>query len=63
MGQDLKAAKDTSAYVLGLIGKKTLTAGEKKKVIAESVKYWIDHVNEGFLKYRKSVSTDYTAVE
>lgn len=27
------------------------------------MKYWADHVNEGFLKYRKSVSTDYTAVE
>ncbi len=63
MGQDLKAAKDKSAYVLGLIGKKTLTPEEKKKVIEESVQYWTDHVNEGFLKYRKSVSTDYTAVE
>ncbi len=63
MGQDLKAAKDKSAYVLGLIGKKELSDVEKKTVIKESVKYWTDHVNEGFLKYRKSVSTDYTAVE
>jgi putrescine aminotransferase len=63
MGQDLKAAKTKSAYVLDLIGKKTLSAVEKKNVIKESVKFWIDHVNEGFLKYRKSVSTDYTAVE
>jgi putrescine aminotransferase len=63
MGQDLNAAKEKSAYVLGLIGKKALSPEEKKKVIEESVKYWTDHVNEGFLKYRKSVSTDYTAVE
>lgn len=63
MGQDLKAAMDKSRYVLDLIGKKTLTAAEKKKVVSESVKYWTDHVNAGFLKYRKSVSTDYTAVE
>ncbi|MEK7389011.1 MAG: putrescine aminotransferase [Elusimicrobiota bacterium] len=63
MGQNLKAAKEKSAYVLGLIGKKKLSPAERKKVIAESVKYWTDHVNEGFLKYRKSVSTDYTAVE
>ncbi len=63
MRQDLKAARKESAYVLDLIGKKQLTDAEKKKVIKESVQYWTDHVNEGFLKYRKSVSTDYTAVE
>jgi len=63
MGQDLNAAKEKSRYVLDLIGKKTLTAAEKKKVVSEAVKYWADHVNAGFLKYRKSVSTDYTAVE
>ena len=63
MGQNLKAAKAESAWVLDLIAKKKLTEAEKKKVISESVKYWTDHVNEGFLKYRKSVSTDYTAVE
>ncbi|MFI5361766.1 MAG: putrescine aminotransferase [Elusimicrobiota bacterium] len=63
MKQDLNAAQKESAYVLYLIGKKKLSADEKKKVVKESVKYWTDHVNEGFLKYRKSVSTDYTAVE
>ena len=63
MGQDLEDAKKKSAYVLDLIAKKTLTAEEKKRVIKESVQYWADHVNEGFLQYRKSVSTDYTAVE
>jgi putrescine aminotransferase len=63
MNQDLKAARTESAYVLDLIGKKKLSDAEKKRVIKESVKYWTEHVNEGFLKYRKSVSTDYTAVE
>lgn len=63
MPQDLAAAKAQSAYVLDLIGKKTLTADEKQRVIKECVQYWTDHVNEGFLQYRKSVSTDYTAVE
>ena len=63
MSQDLAAAKRESAYVLDLISKKELSAAERKRVIEESVKYWIDHVNEGFLQYRKSVSTDYTAVE
>ncbi len=63
MPQDLNAARKESAYVLDLIGKKELSAAERKRVIEESVRYWIDHVNEGFLQYRKSVSTDYTAVE
>ena len=63
MPQDLAAAKRESAYVVELISKKTLTAEERQRVIKESVQYWIDHVNEGFLQYRKSVSTDYTAVE
>src|SRR5260221_14202121 len=63
MPQDLNAAKRESTYVLDLIAKKTLTPDERQRVIKDSVKYWADHVNEGFLQYRKSVSTDYTAVE
>ncbi len=61
--QDLATAKEQSAYVLDLISKKTLTPEERQKVIEESVRYWAEHVNAGFLQYRKSVSTDYTAVE
>jgi putrescine aminotransferase len=63
MSQDLKAALNDSSKILGLIEKKTLDANERKQVIEDSVKYWTDHVNPGFLAYRKSVSTDYTAVE
>ncbi len=63
MPQDLRAAAQHSAYVLDLIGKQTLSPEERARVIRESVQYWTDHVNEGFLQYRKSVSTDYTAVE
>lgn len=63
MAQDLMAAKSKSADVLELIGKKSLSDKEKEVLIKQSVQYWTDHVNAGFLKYRKSVSTDYTAVE
>lgn len=63
MGHDLQAARELSSYVLDLIAKKTLTADERKRVIDESVRFWAEHVNAGFLQYRKSVSTDYTAVE
>src|SRR5262250_3315450 len=63
MSQDLSAARSESARVLDLIGKKTLTPDEQSRVIADSVRYWTDYINPGFLEYRKSVSTDYTAVE
>jgi putrescine aminotransferase len=63
MGQDLKGAAEQSAYVLDLIAKKDLSAEERRRVTEESVRYWTEHVNEGFLQYRKSVSTDYTSVE
>lgn len=63
MPQDLSLARDTAASVLDLISKRTLTEAERQRVVEDSVRYWTDHVNEGFLHYRKSVSTDYTAVE
>ena len=63
MPQDLRAALEKSSSILELIGKKSLSADEKARVIEDSVRYWSDHVNAGFLQYRKSVSTDYTAVE
>ncbi|MBA3859068.1 MAG: putrescine aminotransferase, partial [Cyanobacteria bacterium PR.3.49] len=63
MSQDLKKASSKSKEVLDLIAKQTLSDSERKQVIEESVQYWKDHVNEGFLQYRKSVSTDYTSVE
>ncbi|HEY9869224.1 MAG TPA: aminotransferase class III-fold pyridoxal phosphate-dependent enzyme, partial [Candidatus Obscuribacterales bacterium] len=63
MKQDLQEAKRKSAEVLELIGKTKLAQDERERVIKESVRYWSEHVNAGFLQYRKSVSTDYTAVE
>ncbi|MCX7916447.1 MAG: aminotransferase class III-fold pyridoxal phosphate-dependent enzyme, partial [Verrucomicrobiae bacterium] len=63
MPQDLEAARRESQYVLDLIAKRELTPEERQRVVREAVQYWTDHVNPGFLQYRKSVSTDYTAVE
>lgn len=63
MPQDLLSAKAKSSDVLDLISKKKLTPSEVQTVIGDAVRYWTDHVNAGFLQYRKSVSTDYTAVE
>lgn len=63
MSQNLLAAKDKSSEALKLIEKLELNEAERKKVVNETVEYWTNHVNPGFLQYRKSVSTDYTAVE
>ncbi|HHY94666.1 MAG TPA: putrescine aminotransferase, partial [Firmicutes bacterium] len=52
-----------SQRILDLIAKKELTPEEEAWVVEASVQGFRDHVNPGFLEYRKSVSTDYTAVE
>ncbi|MGQ9556973.1 MAG: putrescine aminotransferase [Desulfurispora sp.] len=52
-----------SQLYLDLIAKKELTREEKDWVVQSTVEAFRDHVNPGFLEYRKSVSTDYTSVE
>jgi putrescine aminotransferase len=61
--QTLDLAMEQSRKYLELIDKAELTEAEKDWVVSESVKGFSDYVNPGFLKYRKSVSSDYTAVE
>jgi putrescine aminotransferase len=63
MPQDLPGALALSSRTLDLVSKKTLAPDERAHLVEESVRFWNDHVNGGFLQYRKSVSTDYTAVE
>jgi len=63
MKQDLKGALSQSAWLLDLISQKKLSPELRQQVVRESVQFWNEHVNAGFLQYRKSVSTDYTAVE
>jgi putrescine aminotransferase len=52
-----------SRKYLEFIAKDELSNQEKDWVVSESVKGFRENVNPGFLEYRKSVSTDYTAVE
>lgn len=63
MIKDVEKAKAMSAELLDLIEKKELTEEERKRVVKESIEYWSEHVNPGFLRYRKAISSDYTAVE
>jgi putrescine aminotransferase len=63
MRNNQDAAINQSRKYLEIIGKKELSKQEKDWVVSESVKGFMENVNPGFLRYRKSVSTDYTAVE
>jgi len=63
MGINYDAVIEQSRKYLEFIAKEELTKEEKDWVVRESVEGFRDNVNPGFLEYRKSVSTDYTAVE
>ena len=52
-----------SRKALALMHKSELTTGEQDEVVADCVRTFNDYVNPGILEYRKSMSTDYTAVE
>jgi putrescine aminotransferase len=52
-----------SQKALDMVAKATLTEEEKAWMVQKAVDGFRDHVNPGFLEYRKSVSNDYTAVE
>ncbi len=52
-----------SSRVLDYILKETLTTEDKDQITQDSVGNFNNHVNPGWLKYRKSVSTDATFVE
>ncbi|CAF1592485.1 unnamed protein product, partial [Adineta ricciae] len=49
--------------ILDLIAKRSLNDDEKKQLIDETVDNFNNYINPGFLKYRKSFSPDYVAVE
>ena len=52
-----------SRKALDLMAKSALTRDEQEAVVRDCVTNFGSYVNPGILEYRKSVSTDYTAVE
>ncbi len=61
-----KYTKDTlqeASRILGYILKAELDDEEKERIISDSIDNFNEHVNPGWLKYRKSVSTDAAFVE
>lgn len=61
-----KYTRDTlqeASRILGYILKAELDDEEKERIISDSIDNFNEHVNPGWLKYRKSVSTDAAFVE
>jgi putrescine aminotransferase len=63
MSSSRKEVLNLASRVLDYILKPELSEEEKKKIIDDSVDNFNQHVNPGWLVYRKSVSTDATFVE
>ncbi|MBN1221952.1 MAG: putrescine aminotransferase [Candidatus Aminicenantes bacterium] len=63
----MKATKEVilaeATKILDFIAKDRLSEADKKWAIDETVRGFKEHINPGFLEYRKGVSTDYTALE
>jgi len=56
-------ALELANRIYDIITRDYLKEEEKDLIVKESVENFRDHVNPGFLEYRKSVSTDATFVE
>ena len=52
-----------SSRILDYILKDELEADEKDRIVSDSIQNFNEHVNPGWLEYRKSVSTDAAFVE
>jgi putrescine aminotransferase len=63
MSSSKKEVLNQASRVLDYIMKPDLSEEEKKRVVDDSVDNFNQHVNPGWLLYRKSVSTDATFVE
>jgi hypothetical protein len=57
------AVLEESSRIISYILKGELSDEEKERVITDSIENFNEHVNPGWLKYRKSVSTDAAFVE
>jgi putrescine aminotransferase len=63
MIEDRAAVLQEASRILGYILKEELSEEEKDRIIHDSIENFNEHVNPGWLKYRKSVSTDAAFVE
>ncbi len=63
MGIDKAKVLKEATRVLNYITAETLSDAEKDRIVSDSIENFNEHVNPGWLIYRKSVSTDASFVE
>ena len=63
MGNEKETALKEATRVLQYILKDELAEDDKNQIVKDSIENFNEHVNPGWLLYRKSVSTDATFVE
>ena len=63
MSEYKEAVLQEASRILEYILKQELNDEEKERIISDSIDNFNEHVNPGWLKYRKSVSTDAAFVE
>ena len=63
MVSEKQAALQEASRVLQYILKDELTEDDKNQIVKDSIDNFNEHVNPGWLTYRKSVSTDEAFVE
>lgn len=63
MGVEKELVLQEATRVLDYILKDHLSEDDKKQIVEDSIENFNEHVNPGWLTYRKSVSTDATFVE
>ncbi|MDR2044315.1 MAG: putrescine aminotransferase [Clostridium sp.] len=60
---DVNKAKETLNGILAVMDKDALTDADRKKLVSDSIGNYNHFINPGWLKYRKSVSTNEAFVE
>jgi len=60
---NIESAKQTLDSILSMMDKDTLTDAEREKIISDSIENYNAYINPGWLRYRKSVSTNEAFVE
>lgn len=60
---DIEKAKSELKKVLGYIASSELSEKERKEIVEESIDNYNTYINSGWLKYRKSVSTNAAFIE
>jgi putrescine aminotransferase len=63
MGDFRESTLEEARRILGFILKPELSPEDQDRIIRDSIENFNEHVNPGWLKYRKSVSTDAAFVE